>query len=125
MEKINYTVNSENVIIGWRRIPFFESEPYIIIENPEDIQIGFDKVINGKLVKDSKSLENYKKKMEQVLIIESNIRELKRLLAESDYKLYKFMDGALSEEEYAPIRQQRQSYRDSINILEAELSQIK
>lgn len=40
-------------------------------------------------------------------------------LARTDYKLYKYMDGSLSEEDYAPIKAQRQAWRDRINELEA------
>lgn len=35
------------------------------------------------------------------------------------YKLYKYMDGSLSEEDYAPVKAQRQAWRDRINELEA------
>lgn len=51
---------------------------------------------------------------------QSEIREIKEKLAETDYKCLKFVDGALSEEEYAPVRQYRQSLRDEINTLEAQ-----
>lgn len=45
----------------------------------------------------------------------------KRELAETDYKTLKFVDGKLSEEDYAPIRAQRQALRDRINALEIEI----
>ena len=51
---------------------------------------------------------------------QSEIREIKEKHAETDYKCLKFVDGALSEEEYAPVRQYRQSLRDEINTLEAQ-----
>lgn len=51
------------------------------------------------------------------------IEELKGLLRESDYKCLKFTDGALTEDEYAPIRVQRQEWRDRINELEEIISQ--
>lgn len=47
------------------------------------------------------------------------INKLKDELHATDYKLYKFMDGSLTEEEYAPIRTRRQACRDKINELEA------
>ena len=49
----------------------------------------------------------------------ARMRELKKNLEESDYKALKFADGALSEEEYAPIRAERQIWRDEINEIEA------
>lgn len=48
------------------------------------------------------------------------ISELKALLAATDYKALKFMEGWLSENEYAPIRAERQAIRDKINELEKE-----
>lgn len=41
----------------------------------------------------------------------------KTLLAQSDYKAIKYSEGLISEEEYAPIRKQRQEWRDRINEL--------
>ena len=47
------------------------------------------------------------------------ISELKRLLAESDYKAIKYAEGEITEEEYAPIKEQRRAWRVEINELEA------
>ena len=49
---------------------------------------------------------------------ESRIAFLKAELAETDYLCLKYTDGALSEEEYAPIRRQRAAYRAEINALQ-------
>ena len=49
---------------------------------------------------------------------ESRIAFLKSELAETDYLCLKFTDGALSEEEYAPIRRQRPAYRLEIHALQ-------
>lgn len=49
---------------------------------------------------------------------ESRIAYLKAELADTDYLCLKFTDGALSEEEYAPIRRQRAAYRAEINALQ-------
>lgn len=49
---------------------------------------------------------------------ESRIAYLKAELADTDYLCLKFTDGALSEEEYAPIRQKRAEYRAEINKLQ-------
>ena len=47
--------------------------------------------------------------------------KLKKQLSDTDYKAIKYAEGQISEEGYAPIRIQRQSYRDRINELEALL----
>lgn len=49
---------------------------------------------------------------------ESRIAFLKSELAETDYLCLKYTDGALSEEEYEPIRKQREEYRSEINKLQ-------
>lgn len=56
----------------------------------------------------------------QIIKIEtlSEIEKLKEFLNNTDYKALKFIDGALTEEEYAPIREERQKARDKINELE-------
>lgn len=46
------------------------------------------------------------------------IAELKRKLRDSDYKASKYADGAYTEEEYAPIRAERASWRAEINRIE-------
>ena len=56
---------------------------------------------------------------EQKTLLE--ISKLKRELAETDYKCLKYVDGALTEEEYAPIKAQRAELRRQINELEAKL----
>ena len=50
----------------------------------------------------------------------ARIASLKRLLAESDYKAIKYAEGFIPEDEYAPVKSQRQAWRDEINLLEGE-----
>ena len=50
------------------------------------------------------------------------IAELKTLLRESDYKQAKWLDGDLSDEDYAPIKKARHDWRVEINRLEEELN---
>jgi hypothetical protein len=49
------------------------------------------------------------------------IQQLKKQLSDTDYKAIKYAEGQISEEEYASVRELRQSYRDRINELEALL----
>jgi hypothetical protein len=51
----------------------------------------------------------------------SQINELKSQLAKTDYQAIKYAEGWISEEDYAPIKAQRQSLRDQINELEEDL----
>ena len=52
---------------------------------------------------------------------EEQIEILKQQLADSDYKAIKYAEGWLSEEEYAPIKEERQRIRDEINRLQTEV----
>jgi hypothetical protein len=51
--------------------------------------------------------------------IDSEINALEQLLAQSDYLALKHADGALTDEEYADARAERQTWRDRINELQA------
>lgn len=52
------------------------------------------------------------------------IFSLKQLLNDTDYQAIKYAEGQISEEEYAPIKEQRQAWRDRINELETELEKL-
>lgn len=62
------------------------------------------------------TLEYFVEKLDK----EAKIRELKEKLSETDYKCLKFADGSLTEEEYAPIREERKLIRQQINNLESQ-----
>ena len=47
---------------------------------------------------------------------------MKSLLKATDYQAIKYVEGFISETDYAPIKAQRQAWRDEINALEAELA---
>ena len=49
---------------------------------------------------------------------EAEIARLKAELAATDYKCMKFVDGALTEKEYAEVRAYRSELRAKINVLE-------
>jgi hypothetical protein len=54
-------------------------------------------------------------------LIKAEIAELKAQLAESDYKCLKYVDGALTEAEYAEVKVERQDLRARINELEGDV----
>ena len=49
------------------------------------------------------------------------IMDLKAALAKTDYKAIKHSEGLISDEDYAPIKAQRQALREEINALEQQL----
>lgn len=56
---------------------------------------------------------------------EQKINELKRKLYATDYKAIKYAEGLISEEDYAPIKAERESYRDQIRECEKLIHYIK
>lgn len=52
---------------------------------------------------------------------EDEICELKMKLLQTDYQAIKYAEGMFTLSEYAPIREQRQAWRDRINELEGEM----
>ena len=50
--------------------------------------------------------------------IKAEIAELKQKLADTDYNAIKYAEGWIDSEEYAPIKAERQAWRDKINELE-------
>ena len=52
---------------------------------------------------------------------EEKIYQLKQKLALTDYKAIKYAEGFISKEDYAPIKSERQLWRDEINQLEKSL----
>ena len=55
---------------------------------------------------------------EEQKIKNTKIAELKEKLMQTDYQAIKYAEGIITEAEYAPIKSQRQSWRDMINLLE-------
>ena len=76
------------------------------------------RVVDGELVN-----ERYEEEPREEWI-KNRIKELKKLLTDSDYKAIKYAEGQITEEEFAPIKAQRQAWRDEINQLEEELSSM-
>lgn len=64
-------------------------------------------------------------KYEQFKDYHRQIAEFKRKLRESDYKAIKYAEGEISEEEYAPIREERRAWRNRINDLEYLIAEAK
>jgi len=51
----------------------------------------------------------------------SRIEELKALLSSTDYRTLKYVEGGLTEEEFAAFSSERAAWRAEINRLEQEL----
>lgn len=110
--KVNVILDDNNIIAGFQSIPLDPDLPVLEIDDPYSISIGYDKFSDGKLVKDSGKHDS--NAFERIL-------QLKKMLAETDYKAIKFMEGEITEEDYASIKAQRQTWRSEINELEKTL----
>ena len=53
----------------------------------------------------------------------TRIAELKRKLSETDYQAIKYAEGFISETDYAPMKAQRQAWRDEINEIEPQIGE--
>lgn len=76
-------------------------------------QIIFNAETKEQIIKDVPDIEI-------MFTPEEEIKMLKRKLSDTDYKAIKYAEGQLTEEEYGPIKQERQSWRNRINELELE-----
>lgn len=111
-------VNEKNEITGYAVLGGFpggvETEAL-----PEGFQEGF---VSGKyLYRNGEIKENpdYTPAVDNSALLEG-IASMKAELAATDYKALKYMEGWLTEEEYAPVKARRQEIRDKINELEAQ-----
>ena len=89
MIKINYTLDNNNVITGYTIVPFDTSKPYIEIENPNLINIGYSQIINGEFFSNN----------DLYLSVVEAKKELKEILAwfkETDYYPNKIITGEWS-----------------------------
>lgn len=115
MYKVIYNKNDGKVLF-YRPIDnnskfFYKKDKYNEVEVEEVPPIDKNQYLvyeNGQVV-----VKTYYKKAIEIL---------KRQLSATDYKAIKFAEGVMTEEEYAPIRTQRQAWRDEINLLEYEES---
>ncbi len=58
-------------------------------------------------------------------LLNQDLWKYKNELQATDYKCLKFVDGALTEEEYAEVRVQRQALRDKINEIQAKIDALE
>lgn len=89
-------------------VEFFEFEITDLPIVPDDgIQYELEVNFEDHTFSLKKFIENAKERIE----------ELKQLLSDTDYQAIKYAEGWISEEDYAPIKEQRQEWRNEINEL--------
>ena len=97
---------------------------------PPEEKEGFDR----KFDKDSGEWTYVEKKKEaepepyvptEKDLLNQELWQYKGELQATDYKCLKFVDGALTEEEYAEVRTARQALRDKINEVQAKIDALE
>lgn len=123
MEEIKETKECKKVKIisqfNCQTYPLDDTAIEISLEDLE--QIGVTKCfdVENNCVIDYDNSHDLRKKE-----IQDRINELKQLLKDSDYRAIKYAEGQYTKTEYAPYKEQRQTYRDEINSLEEELNKL-
>lgn len=123
MIKVNYNETTGKVI-GFDKA----MTPYIEITEEQRRQPLPDKysyyaVENGEFVIKRRTPSEAETKADTIASINQQIRELQGKLAATDYQALKYSEGWITEEDYTEIKANRQSWRDTINQLQAQLKE--
>ncbi len=121
MIKVNYNQETGKVISFGK-----DTKPFIEITEQERKQPLPDKysyyaVVDGKFTIKRRTPTVEEIKADEAAAINKQIRELKKQLADTDYKAIKYSEGWLTDEEYAEVKTQREEWRSAINKLEDRL----
>ena len=123
MIKVNYN-EATGKVIGFDKA----MTPYIEITEEQRRQPLPDKysyyaVENGEFVIKRKTPSEAETKADTIASINQQIRELQGKLAATDYQALKYSEGWITEKDYTEIKANRQSWRDAINQLQAQLKE--
>lgn len=123
MIKVNYDEITGKVI-GFDKA----MTPYIEITEEQRRQPLPDKysyyaVENGEFMIKRRTPSEAETKADTVASINQQIRELQGKLAATDYQALKYSEGWITEKDYTEIKANRQSWRDTINQLQAQLKE--
>lgn len=123
MIKVNYNETTGKVI-GFDKA----MTPYIEITEEQRRQPLPDKysyyaVENGEFVIKRRTPSEAETKADSIAFINQQIRELQDKLSATDYQALKYSEGWITEKDYTEIKANRQSWRDAINQLQAQLKE--
>ena len=114
-EHTNEDGNVERVEIPCDKTLYTQEQVDAIFKNRGANQVIKD--VNGIPT----AVDLYTKRELAIAYKKKRIAELKSLLQATDYQAIKYTEGFISEEDYLPIKQTRQEYRDEINELETQI----
>ncbi len=115
-------VNESGMVMGYALKGRFVDGVLYSGELPEDFKENymFYRYTDDQLIYEGALHLAHKKRGDQKMRIE----ELRDLLSQSDYRILKFLEGELSEEEFAPIRLQRGLWRKELRVLNNQLKEL-
>ena len=93
--------------------PTFEATKEVPVYDEDGNQTGTETRVTGRILK--------KVWTDEEEIARREIANLKAKLVATDYQAIKYAEGAITAEEYAEMKIQRQAWRDTINELEKVL----
>ena len=104
MIKVNYNQETGKVISFGK-----DTQPYIEITEQERKQplpdrYSYYAVVDGKFTIKRRTPTVEELKADEAAAINKQIRELKKQLADTDYKAIKYSEGWLTDEEYAEVK---------------------
>lgn len=114
-EHTNEDGNVERVEIPCDKTLYTQEQVDAIFKNRGANQVIKD--VNGIPT----AVDLYTKSELAIAYKKKRIAELKSLLQATDYQAIKYAEGFISEEDYLPIKQTRQEYRNEINELETQI----
>ena len=124
--RVYYTSEGWLCELGTANIPI-ENEsqyidiPYEIYDNIKYLHEGYCwRLVNGELVE-----ELYNLAEKRLFEIEQRLLQLKNALWETDFKAIKYFEGYYTEQEYAPIKAEREEWRNEIRALEKEMAELQ
>ena len=123
---MNYLVKQNSGFLAVYYVGFIPENTDVIEATDEQINdLRNHKLMwnNGELV-ENENYEQYlleKEAKKQRTLSKREIAELKQKLCDTDYLAIKYAEGLINEQDYQPIKTQRQQWRDRINELEKKL----
>ena len=102
---------------SYQTFPIVEDMVEVNEEQLNKVGNGYKFDLTSKTIVEDTIYQENKIKQEKL----DRISNLKSLLRNTDYQARKYAEGQLTEEEYAPIKAQRQAWRDEINLLESKI----
>lgn len=107
--KVNYVLNSDNVIVSFQGFPFDSSKPFLEVDNPyEEIHCGYSTVIDGVFNANTEQFNAAQQLLRTRQQLSEEMSYCKTRLTQTDYHVIKHAEG-IEVENYDDICNQRAS----------------